>query len=113
MTRLFVGAGHNIGLRPQDLVGAITGEAGLRGNEVGAIDISERFTLVEVPTDRADDVIIALRSTTLKGNRATIRRERFAPDRPAAQRPERSGPSRKKAFNDATTRSRSAKQPKW
>jgi ATP-dependent RNA helicase DeaD len=113
MTRLFVGAGHNIGLRPQDLVGAITGEAGLRGNQVGAIDISERFTLVEVPTERADDVITALRSTTLKGTRATIRRERFAPPRSAAQRSERPMPSRKKPFNEATTRPRSAKHPKW
>jgi len=76
-TKLFVAAGHNVGLRPGDLVGAITGEAGLRGSEVGSIDISDRFTLVEVPADRADDVIAALRSTTIKGSRVNVRRERF------------------------------------
>ena len=36
MTRLFVGAGRAAGVRPQDLVGAITGETGLGGRDIGA-----------------------------------------------------------------------------
>jgi ATP-dependent RNA helicase DeaD len=76
MTRLFVGAGREAGIRPQDLVGAITGEAGLAGREIGAIDIAPRFSLVDVPESSADDVIAALRVSTIKGKRVTIRRER-------------------------------------
>ena len=63
------------GIRPQDLVGAITGEAGISGGEVGAIDIADRFSLVEVPENLADAVIKALRSSTLKGKRVTVRRD--------------------------------------
>ncbi|MGD9755272.1 MAG: DEAD/DEAH box helicase [Acidimicrobiia bacterium] len=111
MTKVFIGAGHNVGLRPKDLVGAIANEAGLRGADVGGIDISERFTLVEVPADRADDVISALRSTTIKGSKPTVRRERFG--EPAPRRAGGQAPFKKKPFNEATTRSRSAKQPKW
>ncbi|MBO0694353.1 MAG: DbpA RNA binding domain-containing protein, partial [Acidimicrobiaceae bacterium] len=76
MTRLFVGAGREAGIRPQDLVGAIAGESGLAGREIGAIDIAPRFSLVDVPDSAADDVIAALRGSTIKGKRVTIRRER-------------------------------------
>ena len=76
MTRLFVGAGRGSGIRPQDLVGAITGESRLNGREIGAIDIADRFSLVEVPHAAANDVIAALRGTMIKGKRAVVRRER-------------------------------------
>jgi ATP-dependent RNA helicase DeaD len=76
MTRLFVGAGRSAGIRPQDLVGAIAGESGLSGREIGAIEIADRFSLVEVPESAADEVIAALRGSTIKGRKATVRRER-------------------------------------
>ena len=75
-TRLFVGAGRSAGIRPQDLVGAIAGESSLTGREIGSIEIADRFSLVEVPESAADEVIAALRRTTLKGRRPMIRRER-------------------------------------
>ena len=77
MTRLFVGVGRAAGVRPQDLVGAITGESSLSGREIGSIEIADRFSLVEVPEAAADGVIAALRGTTIKGRRATVRRERY------------------------------------
>lgn len=76
MTRVFIGAGRASGVRPQDLVGAITGESDLRGREIGSIEIADRFSLVEVPEPAVDTVIRALRGTTIKGRRATVRRER-------------------------------------
>lgn len=76
MTRLFVGAGRSTGIRPQDLVGAIAGESRLSGRDIGAIEIADRFSLVEVPESAAHDVISALRGSTLKGKKVTIRRER-------------------------------------
>lgn len=48
MTRLFIGAGREAGLRPSDIVGAIANEAGIASRRIGAIDISDRFCLVEV-----------------------------------------------------------------
>jgi ATP-dependent RNA helicase DeaD len=78
MTRLYVGAGRNAGIRPQDLVGAIAGESSLTGRDVGAIEIAERFSLVEVPQDKAEEVIRGLRGATLRGKKPTVRRERYA-----------------------------------
>ncbi|SEG77952.1 ATP-dependent RNA helicase DeaD [Thermomonospora echinospora] len=79
MTRLFLGLGRRAGVRPQDLVGAIAGESSLRGRDIGAIEIADRFSLVEVPQAAADEVIDALRRTTIKGRKAIVRRERQTP----------------------------------
>jgi ATP-dependent RNA helicase DeaD len=75
-TRLFLGLGRRAGIRPQDLVGAIAGESRLRGQDVGAIEIADRFSLVEVPAEAADEVIDALRRGTIKGKKPTVRRDR-------------------------------------
>jgi ATP-dependent RNA helicase DeaD len=74
--RIFVGAGRDAGIRPGDLVGAITGETGLKGRDIGSIEIHQRFALVEVPESAADEVIGALKATMIKGRKATIRRDR-------------------------------------
>jgi ATP-dependent RNA helicase DeaD len=77
MTRLYVGAGRAAGIRPKDLVGAIAGETSVVGRQIGAIEISDRFSLVEVPEANADEVISALVRTTIKGKRPNVRRERY------------------------------------
>ena len=77
MTRLFVNAGRAGGVRPQDIVGALANESNLTGRDIGAIQIHERHALVEIPEHTADDVLRSLRgSTTLKGRRANVRRDR-------------------------------------
>ena len=57
-------------------MGAIAGESRLRGQDVGAIEIADRFSLVEVPAEAADEVIDALRRGTIKGKKPTVRRDR-------------------------------------
>jgi ATP-dependent RNA helicase DeaD len=75
-TRLFVNAGRRAGIRPGDLVGAITGELGIQSRSIGAIEINDGFSLVEVPESIADEVIDALRATKLRGLKVNVRRER-------------------------------------
>ncbi len=76
MARLFVGAGRIAKIRPKDLVGAIANESRLSGRDIGAIEIADRFSLVEVPEDSADEVIAALRASTIKGKSVQVRRDR-------------------------------------
>jgi ATP-dependent RNA helicase DeaD len=73
--RLFVGGGRRAGLRPGDLVGAITNEAGVPGGVIGAIQINEGFSLVDVQEGVADAVIAALREATIRGRRLQVRRD--------------------------------------
>jgi ATP-dependent RNA helicase DeaD len=101
MARLLLAMGRREGLRPSDLVGAIANETGLPGREIGAIDILEHESFVEVPEPRADEVVRALMRTTLRGQRVRVERgpgaaveSREVPDKPRATIPRRAGASR-------------------
>ena len=76
VVRVYVGAGRKSKVRPADLVGAIVNEAGIDPRAIGAIQITDRFSLVEVPDEIADDIIGTLRATTIKGKEVPVRRDR-------------------------------------
>ncbi|HEX6534083.1 MAG TPA: DEAD/DEAH box helicase [Gemmatimonadaceae bacterium] len=76
VARLFVGAGRKAGVRARDLVGAIANEVGIDAGAIGAIQIADRFSLVEVPEEIIEDIIAALRASTIKGKRVIVRRDR-------------------------------------
>jgi ATP-dependent RNA helicase DeaD len=76
VARLYIGAGRLARVRPGDLVGAIANELQLDASVVGAIQIQDKFSIVEVPDEIADDIIDVLRSTTIKGKRVVVRRDR-------------------------------------
>ena len=76
MTRIFIDLGRNAGIRPGDLVGAIANEAKIDSKHIGAIDIADNFSLVEVANDSVDSIIAALRGTKLRGKNVTARRDK-------------------------------------
>ena len=76
-TRLFFSVGRSASVTPKDLVGAIANEGGISGQQIGAIEVKENFSLVDVPSASAAGVIKSMRSTRIKGRKATIRLERF------------------------------------
>jgi ATP-dependent RNA helicase DeaD len=71
---LFVGLGRKGGVRPGDLVGAIANESGLEGRQIGPIRISDNFSVVGVPERKVDDIINAMRATSIRGKKTTVRR---------------------------------------
>jgi ATP-dependent RNA helicase DeaD len=70
--------GRNHAVRPADLVGAITAEAGVRGDVIGAIEISDRFSFVEVLESEVDRILLALKRATIRGQKVTASRYRSA-----------------------------------
>ncbi len=94
MTRLFIGGGREMNIRPQDLVGAITGEAGIAGSQIGVITISDRFSLVEVADEVVEDVIDALQGCKIKGRKLTVRPEHPSGAAAAAPPPPAAAPRR-------------------
>jgi ATP-dependent RNA helicase DeaD len=76
VARIFIGAGRQAGIRPADLIGAIANEARLSSRDLGIVQIADRFSIVEVPATSADTVIDAMRRTSLRGRRVTVRRDR-------------------------------------
>jgi ATP-dependent RNA helicase DeaD len=76
MTRIYIGVGRSAGIRPGDLVGAIANEAKVDARAIGAIDIADGFSLVEVANTSVDHIIEALRGTKIRGKSVTARRDR-------------------------------------
>jgi ATP-dependent RNA helicase DeaD len=74
--RVFIGRGRAAGIRPKDLVGAITGETSLSGRDIGAIEIADKYSLVEVPEGAVEEVVDALSRTRIKGKKANVRPDR-------------------------------------
>lgn len=74
--RIYVGAGRKAKMRPGDLVGAIVNEAGVAASAIGGIQITDNFSLVEVPGSLAEGVVAALRASTIKGRKVTVRLDR-------------------------------------
>jgi ATP-dependent RNA helicase DeaD len=71
-TRLFINVGKSQNVRPGDIVGAIAGETGLKGSSIGQIDIFDRYTFVNVPNEKAQDVIKIMNNNTIKGLQISV-----------------------------------------
>lgn len=71
---VFVSIGRKVGVRPGDLVGAIANEAGLSGNEIGPIKISDNYAVVGVPEGAVENVVRSMKKTSIRGKRAQVRR---------------------------------------
>jgi ATP-dependent RNA helicase DeaD len=69
MTRLFLDIGRDDGVRPADIVGAIANEASISGRAIGVIELFERFSFVEVPSNQSEQVLRALNRTTIRGRK--------------------------------------------
>ncbi len=75
-TRVFVSVGKRDGAGPGDLVGAITGETGAAGAQVGRVEIRNSYSLVDVDSLLADEVVRKLSGTTIKGRDVTAKLDR-------------------------------------
>lgn len=74
MQTLFIGGGRKDKVRPGDLLGALTGEAGgLRGTDVGHIEIHDRFSYVAVTRALAPTAFQRLSQGRIKGQRFHVK----------------------------------------
>jgi ATP-dependent RNA helicase DeaD len=65
--------GRANGVRPGDLVGAITGESGITSRELGAITILPRSSMVEVAGAAATHVVNAMKGASIRGEEFDVR----------------------------------------
>lgn len=71
MTRLYMDVGREEGVRPGDIVGAIANEADIPGHSIGAIEIFDHFSLVDVPSNQSERVLVALKQTRIRSHKIT------------------------------------------
>jgi ATP-dependent RNA helicase DeaD len=112
-TRVFMSVGDRDGVRPGDLVGAITGESGITSDRIGKLDIRDGHSVAEIASADAETVIEKMNGLTLKGRRIAARVDDRPAPRPREGKresagPRRSGPgdSRRGGFRDAGRGSR-------
>ncbi len=72
MVRLFINIGKKQHVKPGDILGAIAGETGMPGDLVGAIDMYDKYTFVEVPREYGKEVLLAMTSAKIKGKSINI-----------------------------------------
>lgn len=85
MSRFRISVGRRDGVRPGNIVGAVTNEAGLEGNDIGPIKIHDSYCLIDLPSDMPQDV-----HDTLQDVRVAGRALKICPARETDERPERS-----------------------
>ncbi|MFO0455495.1 MAG: DbpA RNA binding domain-containing protein [Planctomycetota bacterium] len=73
MERYRIEVGHNDGVRPGNIVGAVTNEAGLDGSDIGPITIHEAYSTIDLPVWVAEDICEVLQETWVSGKQLRIR----------------------------------------
>ncbi|MES2179043.1 MAG: DbpA RNA binding domain-containing protein [Gemmatimonadota bacterium] len=95
MQRLFINLGEKDGIRAQEIIAAITTEAGIPGSQVGKVEVRDTHSLVEVSTSVAELVVGKITGAVVKGRRVQARMDQPKEDRPARSGPpSRGGPPR-------------------
>ncbi|HTJ94889.1 MAG TPA: ATP-dependent RNA helicase DbpA [Pararobbsia sp.] len=83
MVTLQILGGRKEKIRPGDVLGAMTGEAGLDGKKIGKINVTDMSTYVAVERDIARDAVNRLSEGKIKGKRVKVRLLTDAPRRDA------------------------------
>ena len=71
--RIFMTVGEMDGASRGDLVGAITGEAGITSEQIGKIDLRDNHALVEISASEAERVADKMNGATVRGRRIVAR----------------------------------------
>jgi ATP-dependent RNA helicase DeaD len=66
-TTLIVKAGLKQGLEPADVIGAIVDHSHLEGEDISNVRLLDRFSFVEVPASRAEEVASTVSGKTVRG----------------------------------------------
>jgi ATP-dependent RNA helicase DeaD len=72
MTRLFLNVGKKQNIRRGDILGAIAGESKINGSHIGAIDMFDSYSFVDVPKEMAKEIIKHMKNAHIKGKRVHI-----------------------------------------
>ena len=72
MVRLFINIGKKQHVKPGDILGAVAGESGMPGDLVGAIDMFDGYTFVEVPREYGAAVLKAMKNAKIKGKAISV-----------------------------------------
>ncbi|KAG0754094.1 hypothetical protein G6F22_021167 [Rhizopus arrhizus] len=82
-----ISVGHQHGVKPANIVGAIANEAGLESRFIGRIDIHDDFSLLDLPAQLPPDVLSHLQKVWVAGQQLQMRALAPGEDTNPAPRP--------------------------
>lgn len=107
MERFRIQVGHDQGVTPREIVGAIANEGGIEGRFIGRINIYDDYSTLDLPEGMPDDIFQTLSRTRVKGQALSLQKmskadaaaerdrgERTRAPRADSARPARSGDRR-------------------
>ena len=77
MVTLWIDGGRKDKVRPGDILGALTGAAGITGAEVGKIDIFDAHSYVAIKQESADKALSCLKNGKIKGRSFMVRKSQW------------------------------------
>ncbi len=80
MQRYRLSVGHDHGVLPGNIVGAIANEANISGKSIGRINIFDNYSLIDLPASMSDKTFMALTKIRVAGQRLGISRMDGPPD---------------------------------
>nr|WP_317622281.1 DbpA RNA binding domain-containing protein [Pseudohongiella acticola] len=102
MERFRIKVGHDHGVTPREIVGAVANEGGIEGRYIGRIQIYDDHTTIDLPHGMPDDVFQTLQRTRVCNQALDL--ERMSAAEAAAEkdtRPERKRPAFNKERRDS------------
>lgn len=73
MVSLFINVGRRNRVNPGDIVGAIANEGEVPGKSIGAIDVFDRYTLVDIPAEYVEQVLDLMKHSRIRKETLNIR----------------------------------------
>ena len=74
MERYRIAVGHDHGVMPGNIVGAIANEADISGQHIGRINIHDDYSLIDLPVGMPDETLNALKKVWVSGQKLGIKR---------------------------------------
>jgi len=103
MTRFRIEVGHDHQVKPGNIVGAIANEAGIDSKHIGRINISDDYSLVDLPSDMPMEIFNDLKKVRVAGQQLQIsvldgnKRENKSRGKSKDKKPRHNKPKNKKA----------------
>jgi ATP-dependent RNA helicase DeaD len=72
MVKIFMNVGRQHNVTKGDILGAVAGETGMRGRDIGDIEVYDKFSSFEVPEGEAKNVLSVMAKRSIKGKRVEV-----------------------------------------
>ena len=101
--RYRIDVGHEHGVKPGNIVGAIANEAGLAGEHIGSISIEKNYSLVDLPVGMPRDILMDLKKVRVCGRPMKIT-QHGKPEKPKRSKPDNKGHKSKRKPKKVTNK---------